>query len=454
MDGRKLIAFIAMLALLKLIGRPLFRILFAVEYHGLENVPASGPVILAANHPSYLDPILIILPLKRVIRYMAWDALFKVPGLGQMIRALGAFPVDIRRGKGDAAYREALRVLEDGEGLGIFPEGQRSEGGPMGELRSGVARLAIETGAAIVPITIGGASRAWPKHRLLPKPAKIVVRYHQPICVSQDERAAHRDDRSFQRQVIERMAASINRSLAPALRGAAHFEKWYAQPPSHIRSYEWAPLIAALVTTLVASLRHTLGQSWPSVWLPVVAYYIYLLADLTVIKPGREAKWLRNALPLGFILMWHTWLVRALVVPAGELNLLLAGAALAAFFPYFWEDYYTLQKFVRGVVTVYYFALALLLSWPHGLGVLIAVLGFITIFSIWQRTNFYRSTVAVMLAAIATAILLTRSFDPVLLVYVGLAVAAIAYLRTFVSAAYDIRKEGDVVIQSARRMPQ
>lgn len=443
-----------MLALLKLIGRPLFRVLFAVEYHGLENVPAGGPVILAANHPSYLDPILIILPLKRVIRYMAWDALFKVPGLGRLISALGAFPVDIRRGKGDAAYREALRVLENGEGLGIFPEGQRSEAGPMGELRSGIARLAIETGAAIVPITIGGASRAWPKHRLLPKPAKIVVRYHQPIYLSETERAEHRDDRSFQHQVIERVAASINRSLAPALRGAAQFEKWYAQPPSHIRSYEWAPLVAALIATLVAGLRHTLGQSWLSIWLPVVVYSLYLLADLTIIKPGREAKWLRNGLPIGFILIWHYWLVRAVGVPAGEFNLLLAGAALAAFFPYFWEDYYTLQKFVRGVVVVYYFSLALLLYWPHPLGVFVAVLSYIAIFSIWQRTNFYRTTTLVMLAALATAIFLAKAFNLVLLAYVELALITVSYLRTFVSAAYDIRKEGDVAIQSAKRMPQ
>src|SRR5262245_48891840 len=96
---------------LKLILLPLFKILFAVEYHGLENIPKTGAVILAGNHPSYLDPVLIGLPLKRFIRFMAWDALFKVPFLGWLIRKLGAFPVDIGRGKGEAAFREACRVL-------------------------------------------------------------------------------------------------------------------------------------------------------------------------------------------------------------------------------------------------------------------------------------------------------------------------------------------------------
>src|ERR1041384_1279168 len=170
-----------MLNFIKILVYPIFKILFAVEHHGLENVPQKGAVILAGNHPSYLDPILVALPIKRVIRYMAWDALFKVPLLGPLIKSLGAFPVDIRRGKGEAAFREACKVLESGYALGIFPEGQRSEMGPMGEVRTGTARLAIETGATIVPITIGGASRAWPKWKLLPKPARIIVRYHTPV---------------------------------------------------------------------------------------------------------------------------------------------------------------------------------------------------------------------------------------------------------------------------------
>lgn len=440
-----------MLALIKLLGRPLFRVLFAVEHHGVENVPESGRVILASNHPSFLDPILIALPIKRVILYMAWDALFKIPLLGMLIKSLGAFPVDIRRGKGEAAYREALRVLESNKALGIFPEGQRSETGPMGELKTGVARLALETGAAIVPITIGGASRAWPKYKLLPKPAKIIVRYHTPIHISEEERTNHKDDRVFQREVMERVTTSINRSLAPALRGDSHFEKWYRQPPSHIRSYEWAPLVAALIATLVASLRATVGQTWWHIWLPVAVYGLYLISDLTVIRPGREAKWLRNFMPVYFILTWHYSLVGALKIPEGEMNLMLAGVALAAFFPYFWEDYYTLQKFVRGLVVVYYFSLALLLGLPHRLGVLTATLSFIVIFSLWYRTNFHAATAVVMSAAIATAIFITRSFDPVLLTYVALAVAAVVYLQTFVNAAYDIRKAGEVSMQPARK---
>jgi len=99
----------------------LFRVLFSLEYRGTENVPSTGSTILAGNHPSYLDPILVGLPLKRRIRFMAWDALFKVPVLGQIARALGAFPVDLTPGKGDAAYREAVHVLNEKHVLGMFP---------------------------------------------------------------------------------------------------------------------------------------------------------------------------------------------------------------------------------------------------------------------------------------------------------------------------------------------
>jgi 1-acyl-sn-glycerol-3-phosphate acyltransferase len=436
-----------MLFLLKLIGRPLFRILFSVEYHGLENVPGDGPVILAGNHPSYLDPVLIILPINRIIRFMAWDALFRVPLLGPLIKAMGAFPVDIRRGKGEAAYREALRALTSGQALGIFPEGKRSERGPMDELRAGAARLAIEAGAPIVPITIGGASRAWPKHRLLPKPAKIVVRYHTPIHPDDLKQATRLDDRELQQELTRAVAASINRSLAPALHGSDSLEKWYRQPPSNIRSYEWAPLVAALVATLVVSLGGRLGANWLMIWLPATGYYLYLISDLLLIRQGRTAKWLRNSMPIWLILAWHYPLITAAGLPAGELNALLVCAALAAFFPFFWEDYFTLQKFVRGLVVVYYFSLALELRWPHALGVFVALLTFIIAFNLLYKTVYYKLSAALMLIAIIAAVILRGSLTLPLLYYAALAVAALGYIQTFAAVAYDIRRAGNVSLQ-------
>lgn len=429
---------------IKFLMRPIFRVLFSVEHHGIENIPAAGAVIIAGNHPSYLDPLLVALPIKRALRFMAWDALFKVPVLGQIIRAVGAFPVDIRKGKGESAFREALKVLNNGDALGIFPEGQRSEQAAMGELRTGVARLAIETGAPIVPVTIGGASRAWPKWRLLPRSAKIVVRYHEPIRLDEAERASHREDRDFHQQVMQRVAASINRSLKPAIRGAETIEKWYTQPPPNIRSYEWAPLIATLVTLLVAWRRSALEAHALPVVLICAVYYLYLMADLTIIPPARLSKWIRNSMPIWLIPIWHYFLVRAIAVPAGEQNLLLLGATFAAFFPFFYEDYFSLQKFVRGVVAGYYFSMLLQLWLPHGLGVLVAVLGMIAIFVFWYGVIYRGWIAATMLAAIAAAVWMSDAPILPLPAYAALAFGVILYLQTFVSIAYDIRKAGNV----------
>ncbi len=436
-----------LLRLLKSIGWPLFRVLFAVEFHGVENVPERGAVIIAGNHPSYLDPVLVMLPVKRKIRFMAWDALFKVPVLGQLIRAMGSFPVDIRKGKGESAFREALKVLNSGDALGIFPEGQRSEQGPMGELRTGVARLAVETGAAIVPVTIGGAYRAWPKWKLLPKPAKIIVRYHEPIQLHEPDRVTRRDDKEFHQQVMQQVAERINRSLTPSLRVHDAYERWYSQPPSNIRSYEWAPLIAVIVTLLVAIRRNTIGQTWLGVLLPAVGYYLYLMADLTLIKPARIAKWIRNTMPVWLILIWHYPLCAALAMPSGERNEWLVLAALAALFPFFYEHYFTLQKFVRGLVSSYYFSMVLMLVWPHGLGTLVTVLGFIAIFVLWFEVIYRWLIAAVMVAVVIAAIWLTELPRMTLAIYVALSFAMIAYLQTFVSFAYDIRKAGDVSLK-------
>jgi 1-acyl-sn-glycerol-3-phosphate acyltransferase len=433
-----------MLHLLKFIGLWLCRIFFSVEFHGVENVPANGAVIIAGNHPSYLDPVLITIPLKRRIRFMAWDALFKIPLLGWLIRALGAFPVDLRKGKGESAFREAVKILSSREVLGIFPEGQRSEKGPMGELKTGVARLAIETGATIIPVTIAGASRAWPKWKLLPKPAKIIVRFHPPITLDAESAIARREDRMYHTEVMQQVAAQINRSLEPALRGAQHFERWYRQPPSHLRTYEYAPLIAAIVVSFLLLNRGAALSAWLVAWIPAVIYYLYLITDLTIIPPSRFSKWLRNSMPVWLIFAWHYWLCGVAQLPVGKFNGILAAAVLVSFFLYFYEDYLTMQKFVRGLCTLYYFSMLLLLRWPDELALYVAGLVFIAIFSVWYKVIYARVTVVVMTVCLLCGIWMQGSFSRLLSIYILLALAVILYLQTFITAAYDIRRAGEL----------
>jgi len=162
------------------------RFFHGVQFRGIENVPKWGPVILASNHPSYFDPILLSVGIERRIRFFALRSILELPGIGWLVRRWGVFPV-IRGGDNERSVRKALRALARGQAVGIFPEGRRSSNRRMGEVRPGVGRLAIESGAPVVPVTIFGAFRAWPRTAAIPQPAKIVVVYHAPVWPKRGE---------------------------------------------------------------------------------------------------------------------------------------------------------------------------------------------------------------------------------------------------------------------------
>lgn len=126
---------------------------FKVE--GLENLPQQGPVIVVANHVSYMDPVAIGCALNRQVHYLAKEELFSLPVLGWIISHLGTFPV--KRGSGDrGAIRACLEVLQTGECFGIFPEGTRNKGRILMPFKSGAALLAAKTGAPLLPIALLG----------------------------------------------------------------------------------------------------------------------------------------------------------------------------------------------------------------------------------------------------------------------------------------------------------
>jgi 1-acyl-sn-glycerol-3-phosphate acyltransferase len=138
-------------------SRMLLRIFFYVVYRlkaeGRHNIPSEGPVIICANHINLLDPPLVGTPIERKISYMAKEELFRVPILGAMIKNYGAFPVK-RGGVGKETIRTAVRLLEEGALMGIFPEGTRRSASGMG--KKGAASLALRSGAVVVPAAIIG----------------------------------------------------------------------------------------------------------------------------------------------------------------------------------------------------------------------------------------------------------------------------------------------------------
>jgi 1-acyl-sn-glycerol-3-phosphate acyltransferase len=154
--------------------------LFRIRFEGVEHVPRTGPAVITPNHVSFMDPILVTIPVRRVLHYMALEPFFRIRGLGALMRWARAFP--IQEGEPDnLAVRRALRVLRQGEPLVIFPEGGRSSDGRLQPFRPGAFRLALATGAPVVPVTIVGAFEAWPVGRRLPRPGRIAITYHAPL---------------------------------------------------------------------------------------------------------------------------------------------------------------------------------------------------------------------------------------------------------------------------------
>ena len=160
------------------------RVLFRMEHEGWERIPSTGPLILVSNHVTYFDPPWIAARVYRTLRYMAWDRLLEIPLAGGIMRWSGAFPVNLENPE-FGAYRQALKILEHGEALMIFPEGGRSRNGKPGRFKVGAARLALRTGATIVPVAICGGEKVWSKQMRFPRPAKVRVYYLKPITRDQ-----------------------------------------------------------------------------------------------------------------------------------------------------------------------------------------------------------------------------------------------------------------------------
>lgn len=173
----------------RLVLVPFFRLYFRLEGVGAEHIPSRGAAILASNHRSFLDPFVIGALTRRPVYYMAKRELFERPLQAKLLSALGAFPVD--RGAGDEqAMATARALLERGECVAIFPEGTRIRRGPLGSPRRGVGRLALQTGAAVVPIAAIGTERVrrgWRIH-----PCKVRVRCGRPLRYPIVERSSQK----------------------------------------------------------------------------------------------------------------------------------------------------------------------------------------------------------------------------------------------------------------------
>ncbi len=153
--------------LIKAIFRLVYKILFSVQVTGLDNIPSTGPVIICTNHTSWWDPPLIGSLIHRKVYAMAKEELFQYFLFGRIIRYMGAFPVK-REAADRRAIKEALKVLDEGSALILFPEGTRSKTGEVQKPLPGVGFIALKSKAAVIPVAICGPYRLF-------KPVKVKI---------------------------------------------------------------------------------------------------------------------------------------------------------------------------------------------------------------------------------------------------------------------------------------
>jgi len=147
---------------------------------GLENVPRSGGVLLASNHQSFLDPVLVAMVLSREMHFMARRTLFRNPVLRVIIAGYNAFAIE--RDTADVkGVKEAIARLEAGNILLVFPEGTRTGDGSIGRMKPGIGMLAERAAVPIVPVLIEGAYEVWPKGRLAPGLGRISMVFGKPL---------------------------------------------------------------------------------------------------------------------------------------------------------------------------------------------------------------------------------------------------------------------------------
>jgi 1-acyl-sn-glycerol-3-phosphate acyltransferase len=185
---------------IKIVVTPVLRVTCRIRVEGKEHLPRSGPVILASNHRSFLDSIFIPLLVPRRVTFVAKAEYFDDPKSAWFFRGVGQIP--IRREGGSASERaleSATEVLEAGGVFGIYPEGTRTRDGKLHRGHTGVARLALRTGAPIIPVGIIGSDEVQPIDSKLPRLFKTVrIRFGEPIDLGHyqgchDDRLALRD---------------------------------------------------------------------------------------------------------------------------------------------------------------------------------------------------------------------------------------------------------------------
>jgi 1-acyl-sn-glycerol-3-phosphate acyltransferase len=191
----------------------LFRTWFRCRFHGADRVPTTGPVILAANHASFIDPPLIGSGTRRQINFLARDTLFHNPLLGAVLRSWEVVPVD-RDGAGAAGLKAILDRLLKGGAILLFPEGTRTRDGRLQPARAGVGLTVLKSTCPVVPVRVFGTYEAFGRHHHFPRPRRVIVKYGEPLEFARERAEAAGCGKARLKQLYQEVADHLMTVIA------------------------------------------------------------------------------------------------------------------------------------------------------------------------------------------------------------------------------------------------
>ena len=194
-------------------SRCIFALYFRRRVFHAERVPLQGPIILAANHASFLDPPLVGSALNRDINYLARQSLFRFPVLGAILRWCQAVPVD-REGGGAKGLKAILDRLLAGGGIILFPEGTRTHDGQLQPARSGIGLTVIKSSALVIPVRVFGSYEAFGRHVRFPRPRRLTVKFGQPMAFENLRAEAKSCSKARVKEIYQQVADEIMEAIS------------------------------------------------------------------------------------------------------------------------------------------------------------------------------------------------------------------------------------------------